>query len=226
MQLAENCIVTLGSHHSGCQSSRPGAAPAHVHSAHAPASPESAISGAPMTDLPAALTALAHELGPDAVHTDEASLTASSHDTWPVATKARQGLHPHQADVVVKARTRPTSRRAARGRGDGSVTTRALGSSVTGQPLPTAAVSSWTSPACRAARDRRDDMTVTFPPASTAASWRGAPGGGLDDALLPAVAVPLVGRRLARDPRHRPVLLALRRGRGPGRRLPRGARRR
>ncbi|MFD8779584.1 FAD-binding oxidoreductase [Streptomyces sp. NPDC059916] len=92
-----------------------------------------------MTDLPAALTALSRELGPDAVHTDEVSLAASSHDSWPLSTKlAKLGRHTHRADAVVTVDSQAGIRAvlAAAADHDVPVTVRALASSVTGQPLP------------------------------------------------------------------------------------------
>lgn len=78
-------------------------------------------------------------LGPAAVDRSPGALTASSHDTWPLSTKyARLGLHPYQAELVVTPdsfEVVPEILRQA-GAHDVPVTVRALGSSVTGQPLP------------------------------------------------------------------------------------------
>jgi len=125
---------------------------------------------------------LAEAVGPDAVSTDPAALAATSHDTWPVATKwARQGLHPHQADVVVRVAGEAdvvAVLRVAEETGI-PVTTRALGSSVTGQPLPTRGgivldVSGLTGPH----EIDEIDMTVTVP--------AGVNGGELERALQEA----------------------------------------
>ena len=125
---------------------------------------------------------LVEALGAEAVSTDPVALAATSHDTWPVATKwARQDLHPHQADAVVRAGSEidvVTVLRIAEETGT-AVTTRALASSVTGQPLPTAGgivldVSGLTGP-----HDIDEiDMTVTVP--------AGVNGGALEDALQQA----------------------------------------
>lgn len=125
---------------------------------------------------------LAEALGPDAVVTDVAALVATSHDTWPVSTKwARQGLHPYRADVVARARGEGdvvSVLRIAEETGI-PVTTRALGSSVTGQPLPTRGgivldVSGLTGPH----EIDEIDMTVTAP--------AGMNGGELEAALADA----------------------------------------
>ncbi|MFI7276119.1 FAD-binding oxidoreductase [Streptomyces sp. NPDC049879] len=78
-------------------------------------------------------------LGAGAVRTGAGDLAATSHDTWPLATKwARAGRHPHQADVLVRV----TSAEEIAGvlalatEAGVPVTVRALASSVTGQPLP------------------------------------------------------------------------------------------
>lgn len=79
-------------------------------------------------------------LGAAQVSCTDTDLDAASHDTWPVSTKlALLGRHEYRPDVVVHARgtddieialsiSRDT---------DTPITVRALGSSVTGQPLPT-----------------------------------------------------------------------------------------
>jgi alkyldihydroxyacetonephosphate synthase len=80
-------------------------------------------------------------LGAAAVRTDAAALDATSHDTWPMSTKwSRLGRHPHRADVVVAVRDAADVAAVLRiaGAAGVPVTPRALGSSVTGQPLPTA----------------------------------------------------------------------------------------
>lgn len=90
-------------------------------------------------NLQGALDALTGALGADAVRTDAEALRATSHDTWPLSTKrAMTGDHPNQADVVVVP-SQPGQvadvLRIATEHGV-PVTVRALGSSVTGQPLP------------------------------------------------------------------------------------------
>ncbi|MGP0051057.1 MAG: FAD-binding oxidoreductase [Solirubrobacteraceae bacterium] len=83
---------------------------------------------------------LAAVLGADAVRTDNATLDSTSHDTWPMTTKwSRQGRHPYRADMLVVARRVDDVVTVLRMAGAAAVpvTTRALGSSVTGQPLPT-----------------------------------------------------------------------------------------
>lgn len=87
----------------------------------------------------AAVRALHEAVGPDAVVTDVDSLSATSHDTWPVATKwARIGAHPNRADILVRATAVEQIREvlAIATELGIPVTVRALGSSVTGQPLP------------------------------------------------------------------------------------------
>lgn len=83
---------------------------------------------------------LADALPAGAVDTWSGTLDSTSHDTWPVSTKlARLGRHEHRADVVVRARsTQDVIATLAVAREHAvPVTPRALGSSVTGQPLPT-----------------------------------------------------------------------------------------
>ncbi|MEW1861133.1 FAD-binding oxidoreductase [Streptomyces sp. NPDC088194] len=132
-----------------------------------------------MPDISPLLDQLADDLGIDAISTDPAALAATSHDTWPVATKwNRQDKHPYQAQAVVRAATEQdvvTVLRAAGATGT-PVTTRALGSSVTGQPLPTRGgvvldVSGLVGPPVV----DEIDMTVTVP--------AGNNGGELEDAL-------------------------------------------
>ena len=92
-----------------------------------------------MPSLSSALDALIVELGPGAVSTTAEDLDATSHDTWPLATKwAHAGMHPHRADALVRVTAVeqiPTVLAVAT-REEVPVTVRALGSSVTGQPLP------------------------------------------------------------------------------------------
>jgi alkyldihydroxyacetonephosphate synthase len=88
---------------------------------------------------PSLLESLADAVGAHAVVTDTAALAASSHDTWPLSTKrALTGEHPNQADVIVKvSSTEEISAVLAAATVESvPVTVRALGSSVTGQPLP------------------------------------------------------------------------------------------
>lgn len=88
---------------------------------------------------PAVIAALEAVVGSEGVSTDAVDLEATSHDTWPLTTKwAMVGRHPNQADVLVHAswahQIAPVLAIASR---EGiPVTVRALGSSVTGQPLP------------------------------------------------------------------------------------------
>ena len=135
-----------------------------------------------MRDLQTLVHRLAEAVGAERVVTDPAALVATSHDTWPVSTKwARQDRHPHQADVVVLAASEAdvvAVLRVAEETGV-PVTTRALGSSVTGQPLPTRGgivldVSGLTGPH----EVDEIDMTVTVP--------AGVNGGELEDALQEA----------------------------------------
>ncbi len=78
-------------------------------------------------------------LGSAAVFTDMADLAATSHDTWPLSTKRNMiGDHPNQADILVRIDS--VEQIAAvlniATEAEVPVTVRALGSSVTGQPLP------------------------------------------------------------------------------------------
>nr|WTB28563.1 FAD-binding oxidoreductase [Streptomyces sp. NBC_00830] len=132
-----------------------------------------------VSDISTVVELLTEALGADAVSTDPVALAATSHDTWPVSTKwALQDKHPYMAQVVVKAETEQdvvTVMRAAGVTGT-PVTTRALGSSVTGQPLPTRGgivldVSGLVGPHLI----DETDMTVTAP--------AGNNGGELEDAL-------------------------------------------
>lgn len=80
-------------------------------------------------------------VGEERVSTAADVLDARSHDTWPVATTwAKLGLHPHRPDVVVWATSEDDVAAVLRVAGQSGVpvTTWALGSSVTGQPLPLA----------------------------------------------------------------------------------------
>jgi len=88
-------------------------------------------------------TSLVDELvavvGPHGVSTAPADLESTSHDTWPLSTKQGLiGLHPTKADVLVRASSveqiQPVLAIATSA--NVPVTVRALGSSVTGQPLP------------------------------------------------------------------------------------------
>jgi alkyldihydroxyacetonephosphate synthase len=86
-----------------------------------------------------AIDSLIETLGVDAVSTDADSLDASSHDTWPLSTKwQRAGRHPNRADMVVRVTSAEqiASVLAIATTEQTPVTVRALGSSVTGQPLP------------------------------------------------------------------------------------------
>ncbi len=90
----------------------------------------------PLTSVLGSLTAA---LGPDAVSTTQADLESTSHDSWPLASKwALEGRHPNMADVLVRVRSvdQITDVLAIAAREQVPVTVRALGSSVTGQPLP------------------------------------------------------------------------------------------
>ncbi|MET0862925.1 MAG: FAD-binding oxidoreductase [Nakamurella sp.] len=125
------------------------------------------------------LDALTSLLGSDAVSTDRLTLEGTSHDTWPLATKwGMVGRHPNQADVLVRvvdaAQIAPVLAIATEH--EMPVTVRALGSSVTGQPLPvqggivldvSAIPSTYTL--------NREDFTVT-----ATASYN---GGALEDGL-------------------------------------------
>ncbi|MFE4670660.1 FAD-binding oxidoreductase [Streptomyces sp. NPDC056716] len=132
-----------------------------------------------MSDISTVVELLTEALGPDAVSTDPAVLAATSHDTWPVSTKwDLQDKHPYPAQVVVRARTEQEVVAVLRAAGTTGtpVTTRALGSSVTGQPLPTRGgivldVSGLVGPHVV----DETDMTVTAP--------AGNNGGELEDAL-------------------------------------------
>ena len=135
-----------------------------------------------MSDLQTLVDRLGAAVGPERVVDDLAALAAASHDTWPVATKwARQGRHPYPADVIVRAASEADVVAVLRVAEDLGVpvTTRALGSSVTGQPLPTRRgivldVSGLTGPP----EIDEVDMTVTVP--------AGTNGGDLEDALARA----------------------------------------
>lgn len=80
-------------------------------------------------------------VGADQVSSAPDELDRRSHDTWPVATTlAKLGRHPHRPDVVVWARSEAEVVAVLQAAAQASVpvTTWALGSSVTGQPLPLA----------------------------------------------------------------------------------------
>lgn len=85
------------------------------------------------------LDEVAEIVGAAHIHTDPGSLDATSHDTWPLATKwASVGRHPHRAEAVVRVgrEEQIAPLLQAAGRAGVPVTVRALGSSVTGQPIP------------------------------------------------------------------------------------------
>ncbi|MFI6348681.1 FAD-binding oxidoreductase [Streptomyces sp. NPDC050560] len=89
--------------------------------------------------VPTALAVLSDRLGAGAVRTDDAALDRSSHDSWPLSAKLdRLGRHEHRAQAVVTAGSEDDVRTvlAVAADHDVPVTVRALGSSVTGQPLP------------------------------------------------------------------------------------------
>jgi alkyldihydroxyacetonephosphate synthase len=95
--------------------------------------------GIPVSNLVQAIDELRDRLGRQAVSTDDSDLEATSHDTWPLTTKwAMAGRHPNKADVLVRARrvTAIVPVLEIASRHEIPVTVRALGSSVTGQPLP------------------------------------------------------------------------------------------
>ncbi|MDR1512853.1 MAG: FAD-binding oxidoreductase, partial [Propionibacteriaceae bacterium] len=76
----------------------------------------------------------------DQVVTDPDALDATSHDTWPMTTKwAAVGRHPHRAEAVARVSLpgQVSALLAAASAAGVPVTTRALASSVTGQPIPT-----------------------------------------------------------------------------------------
>jgi alkyldihydroxyacetonephosphate synthase len=94
-----------------------------------------------MPDITAVIDALGAQVGRERVITDPDRLNAASHDAWPLSTKlALLGRHDQRADVIVAAagpdQVSAVLRVAANF--DVPVTVRALGSSVTGQPLPVA----------------------------------------------------------------------------------------
>ncbi len=79
-------------------------------------------------------------VGEGGVSVETADLEATSHDTWPLSTKqARIGQHPNRGDVLVRPTSMDVVPDVLRIATDyrAPVTVRALGSSVTGQPLPT-----------------------------------------------------------------------------------------
>ena len=132
-----------------------------------------------MSDIAQITALLTEALGAGAVATDPSALAMTSHDTWPVSTKwARQDEHPYPAEVVAKARTEAdvvAVLRIAEETGV-PVTPRALGSSVTGQPLPTrGGIVLDVSGITGEHRVDEVDMTVTAP--------AGNNGGDLEDAL-------------------------------------------
>ena len=87
-----------------------------------------------------ATAALRLAIGEDRVLTASAVLDDYSHDTWPLSTVASQlGRHEHRPDVVVQVATENDVLAVLEIAREHSValTARGLGSSVTGQPLPT-----------------------------------------------------------------------------------------
>ena len=85
--------------------------------------------------------ALIEAVGSARVSTVARDLEWSSHDTWPLSTKwACTGHHPHKADIVVRIDAVEQVAGVLRVASEHGVpvTPRGLGSSVTGQPLPTA----------------------------------------------------------------------------------------
>lgn len=88
---------------------------------------------------PSTMAALRAISGQSQLRTSEQDLDATSHDTWPLTTKwAMTGRHPHRADCVIRLSSFddvPAILEVA-SRDGTPVTVRALGSSVTGQPLP------------------------------------------------------------------------------------------
>lgn len=93
-----------------------------------------------MSDISHLITALKAVVPESQVLTDSDTLQASSHDTWPLSTKLRRlGCHDYQADIVVKVTDEHQIQQvlALATAYDTPVTSRALASSVTGQPLPT-----------------------------------------------------------------------------------------
>lgn len=132
-----------------------------------------------VSELQMLVDRLVDAVGPGNVIDDPEALSGASHDSWPVAAKwARQGWHPYPADVIVRVASEAdvvAVLRVAEETGV-PVTTRASGSSVTGQPLPTRRgivldVSGLTGPL----QLDEIDMTVTV--------RAGTNGGELEDAL-------------------------------------------
>ena len=78
-------------------------------------------------------------VGADRVRTDQATLDATSHDTWPMTTKWNaMHHHPYRADVLVRVATEEQIPQILQLANSETipVTVRALASSVTGQPIP------------------------------------------------------------------------------------------
>ncbi|MFC0861626.1 FAD-binding oxidoreductase [Sphaerimonospora cavernae] len=87
------------------------------------------------------LQQLAIVVSPERVSAADDVLDGRSHDTWPVATTwAKLGRHPHRPDLVVWAQSEAEVVAVLRlaSQAGVPVTPWALGSSVTGQPLPLA----------------------------------------------------------------------------------------
>ena len=83
---------------------------------------------------------LRREIGSASVYTDTATIDRYSHDAWPVSVLQDQlGEHPHRPDVVVMADSPLAVSTALRIAKESAtpLTPRGLGSSVTGQALPT-----------------------------------------------------------------------------------------
>ncbi len=79
-------------------------------------------------------------LNSDKISINQDELEATSHDTWPLMTKLYfLNRHPNMADIIVKAQSENDIYKTLKIANDEKipVTTRALASSVTGQPLPT-----------------------------------------------------------------------------------------
>lgn len=132
-----------------------------------------------VSQLASAIGTLTSLLGVGAVSTSSADLESTSHDSWPLATKwALDGRHPNQADVLVRATSVEQITDVLRVATNEQipVTVRALGSSVTGQPLPVrGGIVLDVSGILASFSVNEDDLTVT-----ATASHN---GGELEDAL-------------------------------------------